>query len=35
MAGLNLGPIAALIENLVLLDTVRISEPGPGTPVFN
>ena len=35
MQGLNLGPIAALIETLVLLDTVRISEPGPGVPVFN
>lgn len=35
MAGLNLGPIAAVIETLVLLDTVRISEPGAGPPAFN
>lgn len=35
MAGLNLGPIAALVEGLVMLDTVRITRPAAGQPVFN
>ncbi|MCL8016973.1 DUF6093 family protein [Streptomyces sp. AS02] len=35
MAGLDLSGIAKLVEGLVMLDTVRITEPGPGTPVFD
>lgn len=35
MAGIDLSSIAALVEDLVLLDTVRISRPGAGVPVFN
>ncbi|MFD9443414.1 DUF6093 family protein [Streptomyces sp. NPDC060001] len=35
MAGLDLSPIAAVVEDLVLLDVVRISRPAAGEPVFN
>ncbi|MER6092450.1 DUF6093 family protein [Streptomyces bluensis] len=32
---LNLAPIATVVENLIPWDTVRISQPAPGQPVFN
>lgn len=35
MAGLDLGPIATLVEGMVMLDTVRITRPAGGAPVFN
>lgn len=35
MAGLDLSGIAALVHNLVLLDTVRFTSPATGTPVFD
>ncbi|GHJ34347.1 DUF6093 family protein [Streptomyces hygroscopicus] len=35
MAGLDLSGIAKLVEDLVLLDTVRFSRPGAGEPVFD
>lgn len=35
MVGLNLPPIAALVEGMVMLDTVRITRPAAGAPVFN
>jgi hypothetical protein len=35
MAGIDLSGIVTVVEGLVLLDTVRISRPGTGAPVFN
>ena len=35
MAGLDLSRIAVFVEGLVLLDTVRITCPAAGPPVFN
>lgn len=35
MTGIDLSGIAAVIENLVLLDTIRISRHAAGEPVFN
>ncbi|MFD7922543.1 DUF6093 family protein [Streptomyces sp. NPDC059740] len=35
MPGIDLSSVASLIESLVLLDTVRISQPGTGAPVLN
>lgn len=35
MAGLDLTGIAALVNGMILLDTVRITRPATGQPVFN
>ncbi|MEW2267806.1 DUF6093 family protein [Streptomyces sp. NPDC047868] len=35
MAGLDLSAIVGVVTDLVLLDTVRISRPGTGDPVFD
>lgn len=35
MAGLDLSGIAAFVEGLILLDTVRFSTPAAGKPVFD
>lgn len=35
MAGLDLSGIAALVQDLILLDTVRFTTPAAGTPVFD
>jgi hypothetical protein len=35
MAGIDLSGIAKMIEGMVLLDTLRITRPGAGTPVFD
>jgi hypothetical protein len=35
MAGINLSGIAALVEGLIMLDTVRFTTPSSGKPVFN
>ncbi|MFK8851254.1 DUF6093 family protein [Streptomyces sp. Ac-502] len=35
MAGLDLTQIARVVEDLILLDTVRIARPGTGAPVFD
>lgn len=35
MAGLDLSGVATFLEDFILLDTVRISRPGSGAPVFN
>lgn len=35
MAGLDLSSVATFLEGFLLLDTVRISHPGAGAPVFN
>lgn len=35
MAGLDLSGVAAFLEGFLLLDTLRISHPGTGEPVFN
>jgi hypothetical protein len=35
MAGLDLSSVATFLEGFILLDTVRISRPGAGAPVFN
>nr|WSX25591.1 DUF6093 family protein [Streptomyces tubercidicus] len=35
MAGLDLTGVARIVEDLLLLDTVRFSRPGTGAPVFD
>lgn len=35
MPGLDLTPIAAVVEGLILLDTVRFTTPAGGEPVFD
>lgn len=35
MPGLDLSSVATFLEGFILLDTVRISRPGSGAPVFN
>lgn len=35
MPGLDLSGIATMVEDLILLDTVRFSTPAAGPPVFN
>ncbi|MGY5127277.1 DUF6093 family protein [Streptomyces nigrescens] len=35
MAGLDLSGVARVVEDLLLLDTVRFSRPGTGAPVFD
>lgn len=35
MAGLDLSSVATFLEGFILLDTVRISRPASGSPVFN
>jgi hypothetical protein len=35
MAGLDLSGIAALVDGMILLDTVRITQPAGGPPVFD
>jgi hypothetical protein len=35
MAGLDLSGIASLVDGMILLDTVRITQPSSGSPVFD
>lgn len=35
MPALDLSSVASFLDGFLLLDTVRISQPGTGTPVFN